>query len=337
MKFSLVFLLVIFSIKLSDGALEAFLGKVYNNIIVSNDSNEEDSLVASSSSKQPGHSDGSSGGKSASGSGAGGPSQLGKDIVLQTNGPKAKIIVRKHKASHNKVGTGCQSSCGSNKHHEHHHHPHHPPEHHTPPPTQIHIQQVPVYIPVCPSAGHEVHMAPESIPHHNPHHHHQSSSSSLLEESFPVPSIVSPHHPHHSHPHPIPFVSRPPPYHILPPLHLLPQPSSPISTPPHHPFLPSILPPPLLKSRDPETSYDQEDRDSPEMIRKKHSRRPRRHYYSDHDLSGKSGGDNRDSLEEDYGTRRDEEDFNRRSFLHRFGYYDPFVQRYQHHHHRTFL
>lgn len=116
------------------------MGKVYNNIVVSNDSNEEDSLVASSAQSRQGDG-GCQGGNLGRGgrgcssgrgkSGAGGPSNLGKDIVVTTNGPKAKIIVRKSKGSQKSVGTGsaCSSCCDST-------------HHHTPPKV--------VYVPFCP-------------------------------------------------------------------------------------------------------------------------------------------------------------------------------------------
>lgn len=86
-------------------------GKVYNNIIVSNDSNEEDALLNSaveSSGNHPddhangghGHSGNSTkGGQLKHEAASGGPSSGSKDIVLSTNGSRTKIIVRKAKGS----------------------------------------------------------------------------------------------------------------------------------------------------------------------------------------------------------------------------------------------
>ena len=90
-------------------------GKVYNNIIVSNDSNEEDALLNSAVESSGNHPEGSDGGSGGSGGGhasnssrggqlkheaaSGGPSSGSKDIVLSTNGSKTKIIVRKAKGS----------------------------------------------------------------------------------------------------------------------------------------------------------------------------------------------------------------------------------------------
>lgn len=87
---------------------------MYNNIIVSNDSNEEDALLNSaveSSGNHPdsndghGHGHGSNSGNSTKGgqlkheAASGGPSSGSKDIVLSTNGSRTKIIVRKAKGS----------------------------------------------------------------------------------------------------------------------------------------------------------------------------------------------------------------------------------------------
>lgn len=153
---------------------QSFLGKVYNNIVVSNDSNEEDSLVASSAQTRQGDGGcgggdghgGAGGGSSCSGgrgkSGAGGPSSLGKDIVVTTNGPKAKIIVRKSKGSRKSVGTGsaCSSCCS--------------PASSAPPKV--------VYVPFCP---HQM-AASFPIPSYEPFPHSPVSYPSYPEQSSPA-------------------------------------------------------------------------------------------------------------------------------------------------------
>lgn len=174
-------LLILIIFQFSKG--QAFLGKVYNNIVVSNDSNEEDSLVASSAQTRQGDGGcqgggrgdgrGGGGGGGCSGgrgkSGAGGPSNLGKDVVVTTNGPKAKIIVRKSKGSRKSVGTGSACSACCNQ-----------------------VQQGPpkvVYVPFCPHQTAASFPVPSYEPFHQSPTHLPSSSL-----NYPYSEQSSPSH-----------------------------------------------------------------------------------------------------------------------------------------------
>lgn len=110
--------------------------RIYNNIIVSNDSNEEDALLNSAHEDQHDvpSSEGSGGGpegRSGGGSSsthhhvkggkmrheAGGPSSGSKDIVLSTSGSKTKIIVRKHKGSSKRSALDHRRAMNQQRHH----------------------------------------------------------------------------------------------------------------------------------------------------------------------------------------------------------------------------
>ena len=133
--------------------------KIYNNIIVSNDSNEEDALL--NSAHETGNSsddhgkdhgighDGVNGQSSNKKAGhlrheaaSGGPSSGSKDIVLSTSGSKTKIVVRKSRGSAKKSALDSYR-----KHHKSHHERSH---------CSCKKERVPVLVPFCPHSGHHV-------------------------------------------------------------------------------------------------------------------------------------------------------------------------------------